>query len=140
MADAVLVYIEVPRGTHRKREWRAGVGSGALVTEYLSPFASPFNYGCVRGSPGEDGDPADAVVLGPRRDAGSEALVAIRGVVHFVDAGLADPKLVCSGAPVSAAEKRGVERFFRRYTFARRFLNWTQGKVGETGVRSVEWG
>jgi inorganic pyrophosphatase len=138
MVEAVLVYIEVPRGTHRKREWNAA--RGTLVTEYLSPFASPFNYGCVRERPGEDGDPADAVVLGPRRDAGSEVLVAIRGVVHFVDAGLADPKLICSGKPVSDADKRAVERFFRRYAWARRLLNGLQGKRGETAVRNVEWG
>lgn len=110
------------------------------MTEYVSPFGSPFNYGCVRERPGQDGDAADAVVLGPRRDPGSEVLVAVRGVVHFVDAGLADPKLVCSGKPVSEAEKRDVERFFRRYAWARRLLNLLQGKVGETGVRSVEWG
>ncbi len=137
MVEAVLVYIEVPRGTHRKREWRPA--AGRLVTEYLSPFPSPFNYGCVRDRPGADGDPADALVLGPRREAGSELLVRVRGVVDFLDAGLEDPKLVCSGSPVGPDERRLVERFFRSYAWARRFVNRLQGKSGDTGLRGVEW-
>jgi inorganic pyrophosphatase len=130
-----LVYVEVPRGSRVKRELKGA----RLVTEYLSPFASPFNYGCVRAELSTDGDPVDALVLGPAREAGTEVLVRIRGVVDFVDAGLADPKLVCSGSPPSVDEKQSVERFFRRYALARALLNRLQRKPGLTAFNGVRW-
>ena len=86
------------------------------------------------------GDPADAVVLGPRRAAGVEIIAVVRGVVRFRDAGLDDPKLICAGAPLSAAEQAQVERFFRRYATARGWLNRLQGKAGETAYVGAEWG
>lgn len=134
--SVVRVTIEVPRGGHRKREWRPE----GLVTEYISPVPSPFNYGCVRDRPSSDGDPLDAVVLGPRAEAGAELVVAVRGVVRFVDAGLDDPKLVCAGSAPDAAQRRAVERFFRRYAVARRLLNRLQGRPGETAFHGVDWG
>lgn len=136
--SVVRVTIEVPRGGHRKREWCPE--TGGLVTEYVSPVASPFNYGCVRDRPSTDGDPLDAVVLGPRAAAGTEVVVAVRGVVRFIDAGLEDPKLICAGSPPDPAQRRTVERFFRRYAVARRMLNRLQGRTGETAFRGVDWG
>lgn len=131
----VRVTIEVPRGGHRKRAW----SPGGLITEYVSPVPSPFNYGCVRDRPSSDGDPLDAVVLGPRRAPGAEVVVVVRGVVRFTDAGQADPKLVCAGSAVSDADRRTVERFFRRYAVARRLLNRLQGLTGETAFLGVDW-
>jgi inorganic pyrophosphatase len=133
--------IEVPRGGHRKREWRRELNrsGGRLVTEYLSPVGSPFNYGCILDGLGADGDPPDAVVLGPRCPAGVEVLAVVRGVVRFVDAGLDDPKLICSGTPPSAAERSAVERFFRRYAVARRLLNAVQGHAGNTAYLGADW-
>jgi inorganic pyrophosphatase len=133
--------IEVPRGSHRKREWRAEPNrvGGRLVTEYLSPVPSPFNYGCILGEQGADGDPPDAVVLGPRCPAGVEVLAVVRGVVQFIDAGMDDPKLICSGTTPTKAERRAVEQFFRRYAVARRLLNAMQGQAGETAFVGVEW-
>lgn len=137
--EIVTVLIEVPRGSHLKREWRSTAWGGRLVLEYVSPFPSPFNYGCVRDRRADDGDPADAVVLGPRRPAGSEVRVAVRGVVEFIDAGLADPKLICAGSSPTPAERAQVERFFRRYAVARGWLNRAQGKPGETRFAGVSW-
>ncbi|MSP56726.1 MAG: hypothetical protein EXR69_14160 [Myxococcales bacterium] len=136
----VRVLIEVPRGSHLKREWRTTAWGGRLVLEYISPVPSPFNYGCVLDRRADDGDPADAVVLGPQRAAGSEVIAAVRGVVRFTDAGCDDPKLICAGSPVDAVGRAQVERFFRRYAIARGWLNRMQGKSGETAFVGVEWG
>ncbi len=132
---AVRVFIEVPKGSYLKREWR----DGGLVIEYLSPFPSPYNYGCVRDQLSTDGDPADALVLGPPRALGSEVLVRVRGIVRFTDAGCDDPKLICSGSPVNLREQAHIEAFFARYAPARRLLNLLQGKPGETRFVGVEW-
>lgn len=137
--ETVRVLIEVPRGSHLKREWRTTAWGGRLVLEYVSPFPSPFNYGCVLDRRADDGDPADAVVLGPRKAAGTEVIAAVRGVVRFTDAGQDDPKLICAGSSIDAAGRQRVERFFRRYALARGWLNQLQGKTGVTSFEGVEW-
>ena len=55
---AVEVIIEVPRGGFIKRH-----PDGAV--DFVSPVPCPFNYGSVEGSEAADGDPQDALVLGP---------------------------------------------------------------------------
>jgi len=134
LPSRVRVRIEVPRGSFLKRE-------GARV-EYLSPLPCPFNYGCVPGLPGADGDPLDAIVLGPGLPLGAEVEVDVQGVVTFLDDGCDDAKLVC-GAPPTAAEARLLRTFFTVYAPARALLNRLAGRRGPTrygGVRLLDRG
>jgi len=133
--DRVDLLIEVPRGSFVKRELR----DGELRTEYVSPLPSPFNYGCVPDRPGEDGDPVDVVVLGPRLPAGSRHSLPVVGVVRFVDAGQTDDKLVASSSCPDRATRRRVARFFRVYAVARRLLNLRRGVTGTTEYRGLCW-
>ena len=133
--ERVALVIEVPRGSFVKRELR----DGRLEREYVSPVPSPFNYGCVPDTPGEDGDPLDVVVLGPRLPANSHHDLPVVGVVRFVDAGRADDKLVASARVPTLAERRQVERFFRLYAVARRLLNLRRGFRGTTACRGLSW-
>jgi inorganic pyrophosphatase len=118
---ALDVLIEVPKGSVVKRE--AGVG-----VEFLSPVPCPFNYGCVPGQLAEDGDPADALVLGPRLAAGSTVRTTAWLRVQFVDDGAVDDKLVCGATPPTARERARVERFFSLYAVARTMMNRLQGR------------
>jgi inorganic pyrophosphatase len=129
LPERVRVCIEVPRGGFVKRE-------GARV-EYVSPLPSPFNYGCVPDTPAPDGDPLDAVVLGPRLGLGATVDVPVHAVVRFLDDGAVDDKLVCGGPP-SPADLRRVARFFRVYAVARRWMNRARGRWGETRFNGVE--
>lgn len=125
----VHVRIEVPRGSFLKRE-------GDRV-EYLSPVPCPFNYGCVPDAPAPDGDPLDALVLGPRLAFGAEVDVAVHAVARFMDDGAVDDKLVCGPAPTDA-QLRAVAAFFRVYAVARRWMNRARGRRGDTRFLGVE--
>jgi inorganic pyrophosphatase len=91
----------------------------------------PFNYGSVIGTLGADGDPLDAVVLGPALALGAEVEVEVHGVVEFLDDGCEDAKLVC-GTPPSAVEARLLRAFFAAYAPARALLNRLKGQTGAT--------
>lgn len=108
LPDEVEVRVEVTRGGRIKRR-----SDGRVA--YLSPFPSPFNYGCVPGTTAPDGEPLDAVVLGPPVPRGTQRRWRVYGVVRFVDGGLPDDKLICGEAPPSPTDARAIERFFARY-------------------------
>jgi inorganic pyrophosphatase len=123
----VYVIIEVPKGSFLKRELHQGTR-----IEFISPVPCPFNYGHVPTLLGQDGDPVDAVVLGPRLSLGVRVEVPVQAVVRFYDAGLPDDKLVCAPAPLTGRQKFLIGGFFRTYVHARRLLNRAQGRNGET--------
>jgi inorganic pyrophosphatase len=123
----VAVIIEVPRGGVVKRR-----GDGSL--DFVSPLPSPFNYGSVPGTLAPDGDPLDALVLGPRLRAGSRVEVEVLAVLGFVDRGLLDPKLVCGPPPLQASQRRAVERFFWIYERLKRGLQRLRGQPERTEV------
>lgn len=127
----VRVLVEVPRFGFVKRE--AGVG-----VDYVSPVPSPFNYGCIPGTRAPDGDPEDALVLGPRLPAGAEVEVPVRGVVRFVDAGEPDDKLVCGADPVGPGDRVALIAFFTAYARARALLNRARGRRGRTAFLGLE--
>ena len=100
----VNVVIEIPSGTNAK--WEVSKADGALrvdteagqplVIDYL---AYPANYGMVPQShlpeaSGGDGDPLDVIVLGPALPRGCVLAVDIIGVLHLVDRGERDDKLI----------------------------------------------
>lgn len=127
----VRVRIEVPRGSFVKRH-----PDGSL--DYASPLPCPFNYGSVLGTQALDGDPLDALVLGPRIERGVEIETEVHGVVWIRDAGLIDDKLVCSDAPIRPLERQRIDRFFTLYSVTKKVLNWARGKAGATQFEG--WG
>lgn len=100
--------MEVPRGSHIKR-----AADGSI--DFVSPVASPFNYGSVPSMPSADGEPLDAVVLGEPLPVGHRHDWPVHGVVRFVDEGLRDDKLVCGAHPPDDDDLRRLKRFFTRY-------------------------
>ena len=128
--ESAIVVIDVPRWSFVKRK-----DDGAV--DFVSPLPSPFNYGHIPGTVAEDGDALDAVVLGPRLARRTELRVTVRAKVGFVDAGVSDPKWICSETPLATADRRNVEAFFRRYAVAKRLINRFRGKQGET--RYLGW-
>lgn len=128
----VRVTIEVPRGGFVKRRADGGV-------DYVSPVPCPFDYGCVPTLMGGDGDPLDAIVLGPRRLLGETVDVAVRAVVRFLDAGQTDDKVVCSDEPVTATDRTRILLFFGMYAQAKRWTRRLRGRTGETRLLGWEW-
>lgn len=124
------VLIESPRFSFVKRR-----ADGAV--DFVSPLPCPYNYGSIPGLVSDDGDPLDAVVMGPRLPRGQRLRVPVVAVLGFIDAGRGDPKVVCSATPLTASERAGLERFFRVYAFFKRGLHRVRGAVPDT--RFVGW-
>lgn len=132
----VVVRIETRKGGFVK------AGGGAR-REFVSPLPCPFNYGSVPGTVAEDGEPIDALVLGPRLAAGELCRRSVLGVVAFLDAGKRDDKLVCGTGPELAggAARLSIRLFFCVYAAAKVCLNLLQGHRGRTrfeGLRVFE--
>jgi inorganic pyrophosphatase len=100
--------------------------------DFVSPLPSPYNYGSVEDTLAPDGDPVDAIVLGPRLPLGARWEGAVQAVYLFLDDGEPDPKLICSRTPLRAIDRRGVEAFFRTYAWMKRGLYLTRGRRGPT--------
>ncbi len=124
------VVIEVPRWSFVKRKLDGRV-------DFVSPLPCPYNYGSIVEVVSPDGDPLDALVLGPRLARGHTALGTVRGVMGFCDDGLEDPKVICSALPLTLSDRRGVERFFALYAVMKRGLVRMRGRSGET--RCTGW-
>jgi len=130
LADVPRVLVEVPRGGFVKRR-----PDGS--TDFVAPLPCPYNYGSVLDTLAPDGDPLDALVLGPTLMRGEIVRVPLRAVFDFVDGGVADPKLVCSLAPLSDRDRRGVERFFAIYARFKQVLHLVRG--GGRPTRAAGW-
>ncbi len=124
----VNVVIEVARFGFVKRD-------PAGKIDMVSPLPCPFNYGSMPGTLAPDGDPVDAVVLGPRLAPGTELRAPLRGVVDFVDAGAEDPKLIVSEQPLTPWDRTQVNAFFFVYARVKRVVNAARRRPGLTAFR-----
>ena len=132
-SDLVTVVVEVPRWSFVKR-------GASGQREFVSPLPCPFNYGSVEGVAGQDGDLQDAVVLGPRRPAGSRLQVPVQMVVQFEDDGDVDNKWICSPLPLTRMEEMTVMAFFRVYARCKWVANGWGGRKGRTRYLGVTRG
>jgi inorganic pyrophosphatase len=120
----VNAYIEIPRGERRKFEFDMGKNV-RRVDRVMPPTLGgyPVNYGYVPQTVSYDGDPFDALVLGPALSGGTLVRGVAVGVMHMEDEKGLDSKVVL--APVgkdnrplhqlTAADERRIGDYFRRY-------------------------
>lgn len=119
----VNAYIEIPRGERRKFEFDMRANARAVDRVMPETLAYPVNYGIVPQSVFYDGDPFDALVLGPALAGGEVVRGVIVGVMYMEDEKGIDSKLVLSmpgsgGAPLHALtddDKRRIGDYFDRY-------------------------
>ncbi|HEY8155143.1 MAG TPA: inorganic diphosphatase [Myxococcota bacterium] len=130
LPKTVVVLVEVPRFSFVKRRV-----DGRCV--YFSPIPAPFNYGSIPTIDGGDGDPLDAVLLGPHRSRGSLQTANVLGMVHFIDAGEIDDKVVCGTLPLRRRDWLLVNAFFICYPLFKGPLNMLRLKRGPT--RYLGW-
>ncbi len=126
--NEVEVVVEVARFGFIKRR-----PNGTI--DVVSPVPCPFNYGSVPDTVAPDGDPLDAVILGPRRAVGSRVRLTVWGTVDFVDAGDPDPKLIVADRPLTVWDRWQVEAFFTAYAAFKRVLNAARGRRRPTEFR-----
>jgi inorganic pyrophosphatase len=121
LGTVIEVDVEVSRFSFVKRRPDGRV-------HFVSPLPTLFNYGSVPGTCADDGDPLDALVLGPRLARGVRARGRVLGVLAFVDHEVADPKLVVGDA-LSRRDVATIEAFFRVYAQAKRVLDPGPGRT-----------
>ena len=122
----VEVRVEVTRGSRLKRREDGRI-------QYVSPWATPFNYGSVLGFPlAADGAAQDAVLLGPPCPRGARVWGRRVGVMELLDDGLSDPKWIVlpEGLALGAEDELVVERFFQRYARYKSLYARLRGRPG----------
>ena len=119
----VNAYIEIPRGELRKFELDMRANARAVDRVMPRALAYPVNYGIVPQSVFYDGDPFDALVLGPALPGGQFVRGIIVGVMYMEDEKGIDSKVVLSVPdangkprhPLTDEVKRTIGDYFHRY-------------------------
>ena len=120
----VNAYIEIPRGDRQK--WELDMAANARAVDRVMPAALggyPVNYGFVPQTVSYDGDPFDALVLGPPLPGGAVVRGVIVGVMFMEDEKGIDSKVVLArpggdGRPLHALspdDQRRMGDYFNRY-------------------------
>jgi inorganic pyrophosphatase len=117
-------YIEISRGDRRK--WELDMAANARAIDRVMPEdvgGYPVNYGFVPQTVSYDGDPFDALVLGPPIPGGELVRGVIVGLMHMEDEKGLDSKVVLSpvgrdGGPLydlSSSARENTTEYFRKY-------------------------
>ena len=120
----INAYIEIARGDRRKWEFDMKANLRAIdrvIPEDVGGY--PVNYGFVPQTISYDGDPFDALVLGPPLAGGTVVRGVVVGLMHMEDEKGLDSKVVLSATgadgqprhPLTAADERVIADFFNRY-------------------------
>jgi inorganic pyrophosphatase len=120
----VNAYIEIARGDRRK--WEFDMGANARAIDRMIPTdigGYPVNYGFVPQTVSYDGDPFDALVLGPPLPDGRFVRGVIVGVMFMEDEKGLDSKVVLSRTDASGRAlhaltsqvQREIGDYFKRY-------------------------
>jgi inorganic pyrophosphatase len=120
----VNAYIEISRGDLRK--WEFDMRSNERAIDRVMPpevGGYPVNYGFVPQTVSYDGDPFDALVLGPPIEGGTLVRGIAVAVLHMTDEKGLDSKVVLStvgsdGRPLEALaedDRERLEDYFGRY-------------------------
>jgi inorganic pyrophosphatase len=120
----VNAYVEIPRGERRKFE--LDMAANVRVVDRVLPEdigGYPVNYGFVPQTISYDGDPFDALVLGPPLAGGEFVRGAIVGLMQMKDDKGLDSKVVLSpvdakGRPtlrLTADDRRRIGEYFDKY-------------------------
>jgi inorganic pyrophosphatase len=115
-------YIEIPQGESTKWEFSIPLNRREVdryIPRELGGY--PVNYGFLPRTISYDGDPSDVVFLGPPLSGGAVVKGRIVGVMHMMDDGDLDSKVVATPADagaahtLEAADRERIERFFNTY-------------------------
>jgi inorganic pyrophosphatase len=120
----INAYVEIPAGERRK--WELDMRRNARAVNRVIPAdvgGYPVNYGFVPQTVWYDGDPFDALVIGPPLAGGEFVRGVVVALMHMEDEKGSDSKVVLTpsqgdgGAPVelTPADRQRIADFFRRY-------------------------
>ena len=122
--NLVNAYIEIPFGERNKYEFNMAQNARAIdrvIPEAIGGY--PVNYGIVPQTIAWDGDPFDALVLGPPLKGGALVKGIIVGIMHMEDEKGLDSKVVLSRLgpdgrathDLTEADLERIADYFNRY-------------------------
>ncbi len=59
----IKIFVEIPKGSHQKYEFNEETGQIELDRTIYGPVSFPFEYGHIKNTLADDGDPLDALIL-----------------------------------------------------------------------------
>lgn len=62
-SSKMLVFVEIPKGSRQKYEFDEELGGIKLDRTLYGPTVFPFDYGFIKDTLGQDGDPLDCILL-----------------------------------------------------------------------------
>jgi len=130
----MLVVVETSKWSFTKLEY-TGDGYKRSLT---SPIPTPFNYGFIEGTLGEDGMPLDVVILGEKLSTGSKLDLSIIGKVGFIDDSKKDDKFIATLD--GERHEMAIRIFFTVYSLSKLIMGffklrrWTKNKF-----KGIEW-
>jgi len=93
--DVVNVVIEIPKGSQNKYEFDEETGVFKLDRVLFTAFRYPLDYGFIPHTRSEDGDHADALVIGgDPLPLGTVVAVRPIGILNMIDSGDPDAKIL----------------------------------------------
>lgn len=128
------IIVETPKWSFRKLEQT----SRGYERIFSSPTPTPFNYGFIDGTKGDDGMPLDVVILGEKLAEGTKIEASIIGRVVFIDDGIRDDKYIATLD--GKRHEMAIRIFFTVYAMAKlvlrmiRLRRWTKNRF-----EGVEW-
>jgi inorganic pyrophosphatase len=103
----VTAFIEIPRGERRKWEFHMAKNTRAIDRIIPASIGGyPINYGFVPQTVSYDGDPFDALVLGPAIGGGRLVQGVVVGLMQMMDGGVIDSKVI-----LSPVDRQGRPRY-----------------------------
>jgi inorganic pyrophosphatase len=120
----ITAYIEISRGDRRK--WEFDMRTNARAIDRMIPAdigGYPVNYGFVPQTVSYDGDPFDALVLGPPLPGGEVVRGVIVGLMYMEDEKGIDSKVVLSPIgrderalyELTVEDREQIAQYFRKY-------------------------
>lgn len=106
--EEIDVVVEIPKGSRNKFEIDKETGLIRLDRVLHRPFRYEWDYGFIPQTLADDGDPLDGVII-VDQPSFSGAVIPCRpiGVMHMVDQGEGDDKIIC--VPADDPDSRGVK-------------------------------
>ncbi len=128
------VVIETSKWSFRKRVKT----EQGFKTAFLSPIPTPFNYGFIEGTLGEDLAPLDVIVLGPRLESGTRLNLGIIGKVNFIDDSQRDDKYIATID--GRRHEKAIKVFFTLYAVTKILLGLIlEQRLTKNSFTGVEW-
>jgi inorganic pyrophosphatase len=128
LMEAVVAFVEIPRGSRNKYGYDAELGRVVLDRRLFTSMSYPADYGFIVDTLGEDGDPLDALILVSEPTfPGCAIRVRPVGVFHMADEKGPDEKIICVPFKdpewsaiadihaIPAASRDEIEDFFQVY-------------------------